>query len=309
MRCRPRWAIGLGLSLAASLWRPGAAYAQSARDAPGLAEDGAACEAAADEAERGFGLPAGMLRAIGIVESGRWQPALNRSAPWPYAIDAGGYDLFMETLEAAVAKVGELRLQGVESIDVGCFQINLMYHPDAFATLREAFDPRANAGYAARFLLSLHARSGSWETAVADYHSAVPELGEPYRARVYAVWQGTPFAPSISLGAARAGGGRGGGGVSVALSPALWIGWTRPPGGGGFVRVAASGGISLGGVRVVVPSASVAANPAAAAPAMAVSATATALRPARRSTGSVMRAAMGRPARRGLPMVFTPSGG
>jgi hypothetical protein len=100
--------------------------------------------------------------------------------------------MFMDNLPEAVAKVASLRQQGLQSIDVGCFQINLFYHPEAFASVEEAFDPRANAAYAARFLLSLYARVGNWEEAVADYHSAVVALGEPYRAKVYEVWKEAP---------------------------------------------------------------------------------------------------------------------
>jgi hypothetical protein len=72
------------------------------------------------------------------------------------------------------------------SVDVGCFQINLLQHPAAFASLEEAFDPSANAAYAARFLLSLRDRTGSWENAIAAYHSATPELGNAYRDNVLA---------------------------------------------------------------------------------------------------------------------------
>jgi hypothetical protein len=188
MRSTP--ALPLGLLLLWLVWIAPSAVAREERP-PGT-WDGAACEAAAEETEREAGLPPGLLRAIGIVESGRWQPALARSAPWPYAIDAGGYSMFMESLEEAAAKVAALRQQGLQSIDVGCFQINLLYHPEAFASIEEAFDPRANAAYAARFLLSLYSRVGNWEEAVADYHSAVVALGEPYRAKVYEVWKGSP---------------------------------------------------------------------------------------------------------------------
>jgi hypothetical protein len=71
---------------------------------------------------------------------------------------------------------------------VGCFQVNLMHHPYAFARLEDGFDPAANAAYAGAFLTSLRQRLGSWEAAVAAYHSATPERGEAYRARVFAAW-------------------------------------------------------------------------------------------------------------------------
>ena len=50
-----------------------------------------------------------------------------------------------------------VQAQGVRSIDIGCMQVNLMHHPNAFATLDAAFDPLANALYAARFLTELRA--------------------------------------------------------------------------------------------------------------------------------------------------------
>ncbi len=34
-------------------------------------------------------------------------------------------------------------------------QVNLGYHPEAFASLEAAFDPRRNVAYATRFLLEL----------------------------------------------------------------------------------------------------------------------------------------------------------
>jgi hypothetical protein len=67
-------------------------------------------------------------------------------------------------------------------------QVNLMYHPDAFANLNDAFDPVMNARYAARFLVQLHEQTGNWTTATAWYHSATPDLGDDYQRKVMAVW-------------------------------------------------------------------------------------------------------------------------
>jgi soluble lytic murein transglycosylase-like protein len=77
----------------------------------------------------------------------------------------------------------------VQSIDVGCMQVNLMYHPHAFASLEDAFDPRTNAEYAARFLNELYAADRDWAHAIAAYHSETPALGEAYRVLVLARWQ------------------------------------------------------------------------------------------------------------------------
>ena len=85
-----------------------------------------------------------------------------------------------------------LQAGGVQSIDVGCFQINLMHHPGAFPDLATGFDPMANAVVAAHFLASLREELGAWEPAVAAYHSRTETLGTPYRDLVLAAWHGTP---------------------------------------------------------------------------------------------------------------------
>ena len=148
------------------------------------------CEQAGSDAERQYALPAGLLLAIGRVESGRWDATYRRTIPWPWAIDADGAPLLTASKEAAVRQTRALQSSGLRNIDVGCFQISLLHHPDAFANLEQAFDPVANAQYAARFLTSLHARLGSWEAAVAAYHSSLPARGVPYRQAVYATWSG-----------------------------------------------------------------------------------------------------------------------
>jgi hypothetical protein len=148
------------------------------------------CLAAATDAERQYAIPPGLLAAIGEVESGRRNVESHRAGPWPWTIDADGTGMFLSSLPVAVKTLRELRDQGARMVDVGCFQVDLTYHPDAFATLAEAFDPVANVQFAARFLASLHQRFGNWPAAVMNYHSASPERGMPYRDRVLAVWQG-----------------------------------------------------------------------------------------------------------------------
>lgn len=154
------------------------------------------CAQAAAVAEGTAGIPAGLLLAIGLVESGRTDAAGAR-APWPFAIQSGGAGRFPASAEDAVAAVQALQATGVQSIDVGCFQINLLHHPNAFANLASGFDPLTNAHAAARFLASLRAELGAWEPAVAAYHSRTEALGAPYRDLVMASWRGTP-APAVA---------------------------------------------------------------------------------------------------------------
>jgi len=210
-----------------------------------LAQTSSGCEQAGRDAEVDFGLPPGLLLAIGRVESGRWDPALGRTAAWPWAIDVAGQPRWFDSRDDAVATTRALRGAGQQNIDVGCFQISLLHHPLAFADLAQAFDPRANAQYAARFLVALHARSGSWQDAVAAYHSADPQRGTPYRERVFASWNGAPAAPAAVDPVV----------VRYASVPTMQI-WTPSPAGtaAGVVNVAAS--LALGAKqvpRVVTP--------------------------------------------------------
>ena len=165
----------------------GCVTARAAALQPSLS-DGALCTSAILAAEREARLPPQLLGAIGLVESGRPDPRTGRPTPWPWTINVAGTGAFFDTKEAAVAAVQAARAAGVQSIDVGCMQINLMYHPDAFASLDQAFEPRANASYAASFLNRLMAQSGDWGRAAAGYHSQTPALGDDYERRVIATW-------------------------------------------------------------------------------------------------------------------------
>jgi len=187
---------------------------------PAMADPAHLCRAAIAVAEREFAIPPGLLQAIGRVESGRRHPATGRFAPWPWTINAEGRGMYFPSREAAVAEVRQLQAGGMRSIDIGCMQVNLRHHPDAFASLEQAFDPLANARYAARFLTELHATRQDWARAAAHYHSQTPERAEPYRARVMAAWAaeqgrpgGDPAAEAVALAALA---GRGGGAPALA---------------------------------------------------------------------------------------------
>ncbi|PPQ40147.1 lytic transglycosylase domain-containing protein [Rhodopila globiformis] len=148
----------------------------------------ALCRQAITAAERAHGIPAHLLAAIARVESGRRDQDSGTFNPWPWTINLDGQGSFYNTKAQAVAAARAMRPRVTRSIDVGCMQISLTHHPDAFRDLVQAFDPAANADYGARFLLQLHDKTGSWPEAVAQYHSATPDIGQDYQRRVYAAW-------------------------------------------------------------------------------------------------------------------------
>lgn len=154
---------------------------------------GALCAPAIAAAEREHGVPPGLLGAIARVESGRSDPATGRTVAWPWTINAEGQGRYFATKTEAVAAAAALLARGVKLIDVGCMQVNLHHHPQAFPHLEAAFDPMINARYAGLFLRRLQAARGDWVIATAHYHSATPEFGDVYRAKVMAVWTGAPI--------------------------------------------------------------------------------------------------------------------
>jgi hypothetical protein len=152
-------------------------------------EVGQICRTHTREAEKRHQLPKLVLSAISLAESGRWHPTHRMSYPWPWTVTSGTDSNYYADKGAAIAAVKALQARGVRNIDVGCMQINLHYHPDAFADLSEAFDPIANTDYAANFLKDLFRSSHSWNRAIGRYHSATRPRAAAYLTRVNALWR------------------------------------------------------------------------------------------------------------------------
>jgi len=147
------------------------------------------CEAAALRVEKSKGTPRALLHSISLAESGRFDTATSATRAWPWTINAQGRSYYFSSKQQAVSKAEELLNAGVRSFDVGCMQINLRYHPEAFASLEDAFDPLTNVTYGAEFLTRLRRSKGSWPAAVGQYHSETTFLRNRYFARVIRIWE------------------------------------------------------------------------------------------------------------------------
>jgi hypothetical protein len=171
----------------AAFWMIVFAEASSASD-EGLAYDWYVCADTAARLEKANKIPQRLLAALSVTETGRPTPSGRKIRAWPWTVFADGKSLHFATKVDAIDAVRAFRRQGVRSIDVGCLQINLRYHPRAFTSVEEAFEPDANIGYGAMFLMSLRKRHNSWRTAIEHYHSQNPEFGHRYRQTVYDRW-------------------------------------------------------------------------------------------------------------------------
>lgn len=138
--------------------------------------------------ERRRWLPEGLLHAIALTESAHRPEGVATVVPWPWTINSPKGSFYLKSRREAVAKVEELRAMGVRNIDVGCMQVNLHYHPDAFHSLDDAFHPASNVGYAARFLRDLESATPTLFDAVGRYHSGTPWRSRAYARKVFARW-------------------------------------------------------------------------------------------------------------------------
>lgn len=116
-------------------------------------------------------IPKDLLRAISVVETGRWHPTIQSYYLWPWAVNQGGKAYYFSSKEEAIEGVKKMLEKGLTSIDIGCMQINLHHHPDAFLNLSQAFEPKDNIEYAAAFLKRNYQKTNDWSKAVAAYHS------------------------------------------------------------------------------------------------------------------------------------------
>jgi hypothetical protein len=145
------------------------------------------CDRAAAQASERTSVPIDILLAITRVEAGR-----GGENPWPWTINADGKGTWYDTKEEAVQAATSHLADGTGTFDVGCFQLNIRWHGENFASLDDMFDPTRNADYAASFLMDLFQESGDWAAAVAAYHSRTSALAEAYLEKVKAVLNAPP---------------------------------------------------------------------------------------------------------------------
>lgn len=123
-------------------------------------EDSSDCVELTKYFEKKYNIPDGLLLAIANVESTR--------RPW--AVNNYKESRYFNSLDEAVEYIGHLEKKVQMSISVGFMQVNWMVHKKNFKSIREAFTPFNNVEFAAKLLVSLYLRFGSWERAIMWYN-------------------------------------------------------------------------------------------------------------------------------------------
>ena len=179
--------ISIALALSLGILQCHAAFAQDQARPPADDPSWSVCSETAGKIEKELGLPAHILTAVSLAETGRSGP--NRQVEtWPWTVHDGTKGYYLGSLQEAVDFVRDIRSGGARSVDVGCMQVNLKHHPRAFTSVSQGFDAEANIRYAGSYLKALALDSGSWEEAIAKYHTQNPGLDLDYAPRVLAFW-------------------------------------------------------------------------------------------------------------------------
>ena len=96
------------------------------------------CIIAAKKYEEIYRIPNNLLLSMSLTESGR-KIKNGEFVSWPWTINRKGKGKFFDSKITAVNFVKKYIKKGKKNIDIGCMQVNHMYHPSAFNNFHEAF--------------------------------------------------------------------------------------------------------------------------------------------------------------------------
>jgi hypothetical protein len=146
------------------------------------------CIQSAKKYEKIYQLPENLLVSVALTESGKRLKSGDFIA-WPWTINIKGKGKFFETKDLVLKYVENYLKKGKKNIDMGCMQVNYMYHPKAFNNLSLAFDPETNVKWSANLIKSLYEKYGSYREAVGYYHSYRTSKKNKYSSKVFRTWE------------------------------------------------------------------------------------------------------------------------
>ena len=134
--------------------------------------------------EKRYNLPKNILYSISLQETQKAHSKHNIGLVWPWTINIEGKGYHFKNKSEAIKFVYTQMANGKTSIDVGCMQINLKYHPTAFGSIEQALSPRRNISYAAKLLKDNYNQTKNWDKAIGKYHSGLEDIASKYQAKV-----------------------------------------------------------------------------------------------------------------------------
>lgn len=142
-----------------------------------MARAQANCDAIVEQAAQKFDVPAGLMSAMSrvLLEQSDTRQMV-QTTPW--AIKQGAHVLTFETAADMEAELENLILNGDEDLNLGCMQLNLIWHGDHFHSLQDMMHPTKSADYAAKVLSELYKEHGSWQKTIRAFHGPATDTQE-----------------------------------------------------------------------------------------------------------------------------------
>ena len=141
---------------------------------------------------RAANVPADILYAVALAESGRSYKGV--LLPWPWTLNVEGQGIFCESQGEAIVLATEA-INRKELVDIGLTQVNWYWHQQRFSRVDDALVPMLNLKAGAAILREQYEVSGDWWQAVGRYHDPGQDeesiaRAENYRQRVKRLWRG-----------------------------------------------------------------------------------------------------------------------
>lgn len=129
------------------------------------------------------GVPADILYAVALAESGRGAGQQRRPHPWTLNIagEPHYYDSRERMFDALMGALGS----GRTNVDIGPLQLNWHWQYQRLLSPWQATEPFYNLKVAAGILAGHYARDGDWVVAIGKYHRAASGEAHEAAARAY----------------------------------------------------------------------------------------------------------------------------
>lgn len=137
-----------------------------------------------------YEIPAAILYAVALAESGKPIPSLSARRPWPWTLNVAGEGRYFPTRLAAWRVLDASLAVGETSIDIGLMQVNWHYHRQRLGNTWLALQPEHNLSVAAEILKRCYAERRDWWSSIGCYHAPNDAArAKRYTERVRAAWR------------------------------------------------------------------------------------------------------------------------
>ena len=144
------------------------------------------CRKLASSIEKKIKLPNKLLSSISLTETGYSKNGT--FAAWPWTLNVNGKSKYFDTKKEMAIHLHKKLSEDIRNIDIGCMQINYIYHSKNFRNIEDMIDPHLNVEYAGKFLIKLFNKYKSWNKAISYYHSSDPKRMRKYLEKVKRNW-------------------------------------------------------------------------------------------------------------------------